>query len=149
MPCNMFNRIFVTLSVLSIAALGCNSWEPSENTSETTTSSTSKATTDSEATARMDETVEAEDQTVAGGYSKAAVDDPKVTAAAEFAVTEESKKGTKISLKSISSAETQVVAGTNYKMAIVIDADGTEKTAEVVVYEDLQQSMSVTSWMTK
>ena len=139
MPCIMFNRILVTLSVLSIAALGCNSEEPSENTSETTASSTTEATTDSEAG----------DQTVVGGYSKAAVDEPKVTAAAEFAVTEESKKGTKISLKSISSAETQVVAGTNYKLVIVIDADGTEKTAEVVVYEDLQQSMSVTSWTTK
>ena len=145
----MFNRILVTLSVLSIAALGCNSEEPSENTSETTTSSTAKATTDSAATAKMDDSVEAEDQTVAGGYSKAAVDEPKVTAAAEFAVTEESKKGAKISLKSISSAETQVVAGTNYKLVIVINADGAEKTAEVVVYEDLQQSMSVTSWMTK
>ena len=139
MPCIMFNRILVTLSVLSIAALGCNSEEPSENTSETTASSTTEATTDSEAG----------DQTVVGGYSKAAVDEPKVTAAAEFAVTEESKKGTKISLKSISSAETQVVAGTNYKLVIVINADGAEKTAEVVVYEDLQQSMSVTSWTTK
>ncbi len=145
----MLNRIFVTLSVLSIAALGCNSEQPSENTSDTTTSSASTATTDSEATAGADETVEAENQTVAGGYSKAAVDDPKVTAAAEFAVTEEAKKGTKISLKSISSAETQVVAGTNYKLVIVVDEGGTEKTVEVVVYEDLQSSMSVTSWMTK
>ena len=64
-------------------------------------------------------------------------------------MTEESKKGTKISLKSISSAETQVVAGTNYKLVMVIDEAGAEKTVEVVVYEDLQQTMSVTSWLAK
>jgi hypothetical protein len=64
-------------------------------------------------------------------------------------VTEESKKGTKVSLKSISSAETQIVAGTNYKLVMVVDEGGTEKDVEVVVYEDLQQSMSVTSWTTR
>ena len=144
----MLNRTSVALSVLSIAALGCTSEEPSGNTLTPATSTSSTAPTDSEATAMPNETVKDEDQTV-GGYSKAKVDDVKVTAAAEFAVTEESKKGTKISLKSISSAETQVVAGTNYKLVMVIDEAGAEKTVEVVVYEDLQQTMSVTSWLAK
>jgi len=145
----MLNRTSVALSVLSIAALGCNSEEPSGNTLTPAASTSSTAPTDSEATTTSNETVKDEDQTVVGGYSKAKVDDVKVTAAAEFAVTEESKKGTKISLKSISSAETQVVAGTNYKLVMVIDEAGAEKTVEVVVYEDLRQTMSVTSWLAK
>ena len=145
----MLNRTSVALSVLSIAALGCTSEEPSGNTLTPAASTSSTAPTDSEATTTSNETVKDEDQTVVGGYSKAKVDDVKVTAAAEFAVTEESKKGTKISLKSISSAETQVVAGTNYKLVMVIDEAGAEKTVEVVVYEDLQQTMSVTSWLAK
>ena len=145
----MLNRTSVALSVLSIAALGCTSEEPSGNTPTPAASTSSTSPTESEATAMPNETVENEDQIVAGGYSKAKVDDAKVTAAAEFAVTEESKKGTKISLKSISSAETQVVAGTNYKLVMVIDEAGAEKTVEVVVYEDLQQTMSVTSWLAK
>lgn len=145
----MLNRIFVTLSVLSIAGLGCNSEEPSGNTSEPAVATSSKETTNSEGSVAPDKTDGEEEQTLVGGYSKAAVDDAKVTAAAEFAVTEESKKGTKVSLKSISSAETQIVAGTNYKLVIVVDEGGTEKNVEVVVYEDLQQSMSVTSWTTR
>ena len=146
MSCKMLNRIIVTLSVLSIAALGCNSEEPSADTSEPAAATSSKAPMISEATATPEQTHGEEEQTLAGGYSKAAVDDAKVTAAAAFAVTEESKKGTKVSLRAISSAETQVVAGTNYKLVMVVDEGGTEKTVEVVVYEDLQQSMSVTSW---
>ena len=84
-----------------------------------------------------------------GGYSKASVDDANVMAAAEFAVAEESKKGTKFCLKSIYSAETQVVAGTNYKLVMVVDEGDTEKTVEVVVYEDLRKSLSVASWTVK
>lgn len=149
MPCTMLNRTTVTLSLLTIAALGCSSDEPSGNTLTPDASTSTTAPTDSVATSTPDEPVKNEDQTVAGGYSKAAVDDAKVTAAAEFAVTEESKKGTKISLKSISSAETQVVAGMNYKLVIVVDEGGTEKTVEATIYEDLQQIMSVTSWLVK
>ena len=145
----MLNRAFATLSVLSIAVLGCTSEEPSENTSEPTTSISSKSPTDSEGTAQPDEAVEEEDQTMVGGYSKASVDDANVMAAAEFAVAEESKKGTKFGLKSIYSAETQVVAGTNYKLVMIVDEGDTEKTVEVVVYEDLRKSLSVASWTVK
>jgi hypothetical protein len=39
-----------------------------------------------------------------------------------------------------------VVAGTNYKLRILVDDKGTEKTVEVVVYEGLQQTRTLTSW---
>ena len=142
----MLNRTFAALSILSMAAFGCDPEETSRNTSEPTASTSAIVPTDPDATATRDETAQGSDQALVGGYSNASVDDEKIRIAAEFAAAEESKKGIKINLKSISSAETQVVAGTNYKLVMVVDAGGTEKTVEVVVYEDLQQSMTVTSW---
>ena len=130
----MLNRSSVSLCVLSIAVCGCASEEPTRNTLTPAVNPVQEAS------------VKSEDSTIAGGYSASAVDGPEVTAAAEFAVTEEAKKGAKLSLKSIKSAETQVVAGTNYKLNLVVDDGGTEKTVEVVVYRDLQQNMSLTSW---
>lgn len=145
----MLNRTLLSLSFLSMAAFGCNSEETSRNTSDQASSKTSTQPADSDSAAAKDETPEEADQALVGGYSNASIDDEKVRIAAEFAAAEESKKGIKISLKSISSAETQVVAGTNYKLVMVVDAGGTEKTVEVVVYEDLQQSMTVSSWSTR
>lgn len=142
----MLNRTFAALSILSMAAFGCDPDETSRNTSEPTASTSAIVPTDPDATATRDETAQGSDQALVGGYSNASVDDEKIRIAAEFAAAEESKKGIKINLKSISSAETQVVAGANYKLVMVVDAGGTEKTVEVVVYEDLQQSMTVTSW---
>ena len=128
----MNTRFSISLWTLSIALLGCASEEPREDAT--------KNSTQSEATS------EADDAPLVGGYSKANADDAQVIAAAEFAVEEESKKGTKFNLKSITAAESQVVAGTNYKLRILVDDNGTEKTVEVVVYEDLQQTRTLTSW---
>ncbi|RLS74847.1 MAG: hypothetical protein DWI00_08805 [Planctomycetota bacterium] len=128
-------RFTISLWTLSIALLGCASEEaPKEST---------------EGTTQPEVTTEEKDSNLAGGYSKTTVDDAQVIAAAEFAVAEESKKGPKINLKSITTAETQVVAGTNYKLQILVDDNGTEKTVEVVVYEDLQQTRTLTSWTAK
>ena len=128
----MDTRFSVSLWTLSIALLGCASEEPLKESNESTTP--------------PEVTAEADDANIVGGYSKTTVDDAQVIAAAEFAVAEESKKGPKINLKSITTAETQVVAGTNYHLRILVDDNGTEKTVEVVVYEDLQQTSTLTSW---
>jgi hypothetical protein len=125
-------RFSITLCTLSIALLGCASEEPREDATENSTQA--------EATSKAD------DATLVGGYSKVNVDDAQVIAAADFAVEAESKKGTKFILKSITAAESQVVAGRNYKLRILVDDNGTEKTVEVVVYEDLQQTRTLTSW---
>ena len=128
-------RFTISLWTLSIALLGCAAEEvPKESTA---------------GTSQPEVTTEGKDSNLAGGYSKTTVDDAQVIAAAEFAVAEESKKGPKINLKSITTAETQVVAGTNYKLQILVDDNGTEKTVEVVVYEDLQQTRTLTSWTAK
>jgi hypothetical protein len=128
----MNTRFSISLWTLSIALLGCASEEPLEDATENSTQS--------------EATSEADDANLAGGYSKTTVDDAQVIAAAEFAVVEESKKGTKFNLKSITAAETQVVAGTNYELRILVDDNGTEKTVDDVVYEDLQQTRTLTSW---
>jgi hypothetical protein len=131
----MDTRFTISLWTLSTALLGC---APEEAPKESNASTT-----------QTEVTAEAESSNIAGGYSKTTVDDARMIAAAEFAVAEESKKGPKINLKSITTAETQVVAGTNYKLRILVDDNGTEKTVEVVVYEDLQQTITLTSWTAK
>jgi hypothetical protein len=128
----MNTRFSISLWTLSMAFLGCASDEFAQESSENSTHS--------------EVTSNADDSNVVGGYSKTTVDDAQVIAAAEFAVAEESKKGTKFVLKSITAAETQVVAGTNYKLRILVDDNGTEKTVAIVVYEDLQQTRTLTSW---
>ena len=84
-----------------------------------------------------------------GGYSATAIDDESVIAAAEFAVTEEAKKGSTLTLVSINAAQSQVVAGMNFKMSLTVTDSGTTKKAEAVVYRDLDQTLSLTSWTWK
>lgn len=86
---------------------------------------------------------------IVGGFGKAAANDPDVMKAAEFAAAEESRKGSAIKLTAVTTAETQVVAGTNFKMLLSVDDSGKARTAEVVVYRDLRNAMSLTSWTWK
>lgn len=76
---------------------------------------------------------------VAGGWSAASVS-PDVKAAAAFAVSAMNRPGAK--LKSVQSAETQVVAGMNYKINLTL-ADRSKW--QVVVYRNLQGAYSLTS----
>lgn len=87
-----------------------------------------------------------------GGYKPAAKDNEEVVAAAEFAVDEQSKKGTTYKLVSVERAERQSVAGTNFRMCLKVgyhkeddDVDATEF-VKVVVNRNLQQEFSLISW---
>ncbi len=73
-----------------------------------------------------------------GGYSAANRSDPEVIAAAEFAVADQSKLGPVLKLVSIQSASTQVVAGRNTQLYLIVDDAGVKKPAEVIVYTDLK-----------
>ena len=88
----------------------------------------------------------AQNDTVVGGYTKAPVESADVIAAAKFAIAEESKKGSVLALGSIDSAESQVVAGMNFRLRLTVNDAGTMKTAEAIVYQDLKQTLSLTSW---
>ena len=88
-----------------------------------------------------------------GGYREAAKDDPEVKAAAEFAVkAENEKQDSHYKLVAVEHAESQVVAGINYRLCLKIgyhkeddDVDTTEF-VRVVVYRNLQKEYSLTSW---
>jgi Aspartic acid proteinase inhibitor len=84
---------------------------------------------------------------IPGGYSAASTFSKEVTEAAEFAVAEQSKANAGLILKSIESAKSQVVAGTNVELMLSVTDGGKTKTARAVVYTDLKQTRSLTSWV--
>lgn len=91
---------------------------------------------------------------VAGGYREASTTDPGVLAAARFAVRDEGRRrGARLTLVSVERAETQVVAGTNYRLRLRVSVPGRGPRAadrvqsvEAVVYENLRRRHSLTSW---
>ncbi len=82
-----------------------------------------------------------------GGYSSVSTFSRDVTDAAEFAVAEQSKANSGLTLKSIESAKSQVVAGMNVELTLSVIDGGKTKTARAVVYTDLDQKRSLTSWV--
>ena len=88
-----------------------------------------------------------------GGYREIDKTDEGAATAADFAVkTESDQKGMTYKLVSIEHAESQVVAGINYRLCLKIgyhkeddDVDTTEF-VRVVVYRNLQNQYSLTSW---
>jgi hypothetical protein len=88
-----------------------------------------------------------------GGYREIDKADEGAATAAEFAVKAESeKKEIAYKLVSIEHAETQTVAGINYRLCLKVgyhkaddDAETTES-VRVVVFRSLQNQYSLTSW---
>ena len=88
-----------------------------------------------------------------GGYREIDKGDEGATAAAEFAVKAQSEnKEMTYKLVSIEHAESQTVAGLNYRLCLKVgyhkqddDVDTTEL-VRVVVYRNLQNQYSLTSW---
>jgi hypothetical protein len=96
---------------------------------------------------------QAQGRPMLGGYKEVSTDDAQVQAAADFAVKAQGEKDeASIKLVSIEHAESQVVAGTNYRLCLKVEVenkdDGTEATQEVqvVVFRNLQRVYSLTSW---
>ncbi len=75
---------------------------------------------------------------LSGGFSEANVDDDKVIEMAAFATTalSSSQNAGQLTLSKIVKAETQVVAGTNYKMTLNLlsNSDSNPLVCEVVVF---------------
>ncbi len=71
-----------------------------------------------------------------GGFAKVSKTDKAVLAASEFAVSAIATKiGAAVKLVDIKSAEKQIVAGTNYKISLVLEIEDKTELHEVVVYE--------------
>lgn len=84
---------------------------------------------------------------VAGGYGPISNADPMVILAARYAlISQNAQMSGKYTLKSINKSQSQVVAGINYHVCITVRREDTIRTAEAVVYQNLQRKWSVTRW---
>lgn len=88
-----------------------------------------------------------------GGYREIDKADEGAVAAAEFAIKDQSeKKELTHKLVSIEKAESQVVAGINYRLCLKVSYHKQEEDADttvfvqVVVFRSLQKEYSLTSW---
>lgn len=86
-----------------------------------------------------------------GGYKTISADDADARTAAEFAVQKQGEKqNAEIKLVSIQKAESQLVAGMNYRLCMEISTgeEGEETTQwiKAVVYRNLKKEFSLTSW---
>ncbi|HEY0427535.1 MAG TPA: cystatin domain-containing protein [Pyrinomonadaceae bacterium] len=89
-----------------------------------------------------------------GGYKAISADDSGAKAAADFAVeTKSGESEIAYELESIEKAETQTVAGTNYRLCLKLyvpsdeeETDGVTMFVQTVVFRNLKNAYSVTSW---
>ncbi len=89
----------------------------------------------------------AQQEQIAGGYAETSNSDPDALAAARFAVRRQAQKTHKrISFRSIKRAEVQVVAGLNYRLCMTVRIKRKTREVTVVVYKNLKQKYSLTSW---
>lgn len=81
------------------------------------------------------------DALVGGWTPLANVGDPHVTEIAEFAVAEYNKQSkTNLKLVKVVKGETQVVAGTNYRLALKATDGSATKTYQAIVWEKTWQN---------
>jgi hypothetical protein len=89
----------------------------------------------------------AQERPIAGGYSGRPTNDRGVAAAAAFAVRERGRQTRRrVTLLSIESAETQVVAGMNYRLVMRVREGREVGFVTVVVFQNLRRRLSLTSW---
>jgi hypothetical protein len=89
----------------------------------------------------------AQDVPVAGGYGERPTNDPGVAAAAAFAVRERGRRtGRRVTLVAVRRAETQVVAGLNYRLLLSVREGRRPSDVTAVVYQNLRRRLSLESW---
>ena len=81
-----------------------------------------------------------------GGYAAAELG-TEVKAAVDFAIGEQARReAMPLKLVSISSAEKQIVAGTNYRLVLIVERAGSTRQAKVMVFQDLKARYWLKSW---
>ena len=85
-------------------------------------------------------------QRMLGGYKTASTTDKDVMAAAEFAVDKQSEDQEGLTLDSIDMAETQSVAGKNFRLCLTVSLDGEKQQVKVVVSRPLRKPFELKSW---
>ena len=98
--------------------------------------------------------VNASAQIKTGGYKKIAATDAGAVAAAEFAAKAQGEKDSaEITLQAVKTAESQTVAGMNYKLCIEVyrvdQGDNVEvkQFAQTVVFRNLKKEYQLKSWV--
>jgi hypothetical protein len=89
---------------------------------------------------------------IAGGFGSADIKDPEVIGAAKFALETKNigmnRSGTRAyGLLEIQKAEVQVVAGLNYRVCFKVKLGSIIRSADVLVYKNLQNKYSLSSWV--
>jgi Aspartic acid proteinase inhibitor len=75
------------------------------------------------------------------------IDQDEVREAAAFAVKQEGAKGeVAIVLKAIVDSQKQIVAGTNYRLVLLVEKDGEKKQARTTVFRGLDQHYELKQW---
>lgn len=91
--------------------------------------------------------VRAQQPPLVGAYQEVSTTDREVMAAARFAVRRrQQRRRARISLVSIERAETQVVAGTNYRLCLRVRQGNRTREVTAVVYKNLTRRYSLSSW---
>lgn len=89
----------------------------------------------------------AQDAPLAGGYGERPVNDRGVAAAAAFAVRERGRQTRRrVTLLSIRRAETQVVAGLNYRLLLSVREGREVSDVTAVVFRNLRRGLLLESW---
>ena len=84
---------------------------------------------------------------IAGGWSSASLQDDNVKKAAQFALTaQEHQSRASFKLLAIKHARQQVVAGTNYSMNLMIQAEGKRRLVIAEVWAKLDGTLQLTRW---
>ncbi len=90
-------------------------------------------------------------QQMPGSFGNADIKNPQVIAAAKYALetknTAMKRSGSRAyTLLEIEKAQIQVVAGLNYRVCIKVKLGSVQRVAEAMVYQNLQQQYSLSSW---
>ncbi|HEX8293160.1 MAG TPA: GerMN domain-containing protein [Pyrinomonadaceae bacterium] len=90
---------------------------------------------------------QAQQPPLAGGYGERSTRDRGVAAAAAFAVRERGRRtGRRLTLLAVRRAETQVVAGLNYRLLLSVREGRAARDVTAVVHENLRRRLSLESW---
>lgn len=81
-----------------------------------------------------------------GGYKEVPKTDKTVIIAARFAVLEQREKDASLKLVAIKRAAKQTVQGATYELCLAVTSRNKPQEATAVVYQDLQNELSLTSW---
>ena len=88
-----------------------------------------------------------QDHPIVGGYGTISVRSAEAQGAAKFAVAARARRtGKRIVLWKVLKAEQQVVAGMNYRVCMRVFENGKARTVTAVVYKNLRNKRSLTSW---